>query len=448
MRRFTRKLPARTYRRRSGLASWPMGLLSLCAVAGAVTDARAESLSDAWAMAESSDGGLAAARSEHEAAESDRSAAERQRWPVLDATGTYTQFEHAPLLDINMPSGQLQAPIWKHDGYAMAGADLSIPVWTSGRISGSIGAAAAGARSAGALESRSSADLKLAVTESYVAVFRARKALSVADSNMASLKAHLYDVQAMYDKETVPKSDLLAAQVALANATQQHLRAANALHLATAAYNRWVGQPLEREPALEEPVAVPDTALAPLDQLVSAALEHRPELAAESAQRDAFEESARAERAKSLPQVALHAGYNHVDNQILDRENFATIGIGFQWRLFDSGQLAARTSALRSRARAAERKLSDLRSLVALDVQTAYYNREEAISRMRVAESAVALAEENLRTARELYANGLGTNNQVLDAEAQRVAALTNRDDAVFDELLAQYRMQRAIGAL
>ena len=76
--------------------------------------------------------------------------------------------------------------------------------------------------------------------------------------------------------------------------------------------------------------------------------------------------------------MVLHAGYNHVDNLILDRENFASIGIGFQWRLFDSGQLQARTSALRSRAHAAEQRLADLRSQVTLEVETAFYNREEA----------------------------------------------------------------------
>ena len=418
---------------------------ALIALAGV---AQAESLSDAWSMALGSDGTLAAARSEREAAESDHSAAMRQRWPALDVTGAYTQFEHAPQLAISTPSGELQAPIWSHDGYAMAGADLSIPLWTSGRIGGSIGAAAAGARGAGAQETRSAADLKLAVTESYVTIFRARKALEVADSSAASLKAHADDVQVMYDKEAIPKSDLLAAQVALADATQHSLRAANGLHLATAAYNRWVGQPLERIPDLERPTAPSEIASASLEQLIASALEHRPELVAVSAQRDALEQTARSERAQSLPQIALHAGYNHIDNLILDRENFASVAIGFQWRLFDSGQLAARTSALRSRAHAAELKLADLRSYVTLDVETAYYNQGEALSRIRVAASAVAQAEENLRIAKELYGNGLGTNNQVLDAETQRVIALTNRDDATFDLLLAQYRLRHAVGAL
>lgn len=425
-------------------AAWV--LCSLLAVPGV---SRAESLIDAWAMALQSDGTLAAAHSERQAAEADHSAALRQRWPALDLNGNYTQLEHAPNLSITTPAGQLQAPIWAHDGYAVAGADLSVPLWTSGRISGAIGAAAAGARGATAQEVRSSADLKLAVAESYIGVFRARKALEVAESNVASLKAHADDVQAMYDKEAVARSDLLAAQVALANATQQRLRAANALHLATAAYNRWVGQPLDRAPELEAPAAAASAdAVGTLEQLTAQALERRPELAAISAQQESLEQAARSERAQGLPQVALHAGYNHLDNDILDRENFASVGIGFQWRLFDSGQLQARTSALRSRARAAQQRLADLRSSVALEVATALDNRDEAAARIHAAAAAVAQAEENVRIAKELYSSGLGTNNQVLDAETLRVVALTNRDDAGFDVLVAQYRLQRALGEL
>jgi outer membrane protein TolC len=295
----------------------------------------------------------------------------------------------------------------------------------------------------------SAADVKLAVAESYVSVFRARRALAVAESNVASLKAHRDDVQVMYDKQAVPQSDLLGAEVSFANAQQQHLRAANALHLATAAYNRWVGQPLDRAPDLDEPSSRPAAETdEPLDQLVAHSLERRPELAALTAQQEKFEQAARAEGAQGLPQVALHAGYNHFDNEILDRENFASIGIGFQWRVFDSGQLKARTSALQSHARATGQQLADLRSVVALQVETAALNREEAVARIHVAAAAVSQAEENVRVAKELYSSGLGTSNQVLDAESLRVVALTNRDDATFDLLIAQFRLQRAMGDL
>lgn len=421
----------------------------LVALVGVPCATGAESLTDAWAMALQSDGSVAAARSDREAADAEKSAAIRQRWPALDLNGAYTQFEHAPSLDIATPGGQLQAPIWRHDGYGLVGADVSLPIWTSGKISGAIGAAAAGALGANAVEVRSTADLRLAVAESYIAVFRARRALQVAESNVASLTAHADDVQVMYDKQAVAQSDVLSAQVALANATQQRLRAANALRLAMAAYNRWVGQPLDRAPDLEEPSATPSTVSSePLEGLIPQALEHRPELMAAGAQQEGYEQAARSESAQGLPQIVLHAGYNHVDNEILDRQNFASVGIGFQWRLFDSGQLQARTSALRSRAHAAERRLADLRSVIRLDVESAFYNREEAAARIHAASAAVAQADENVRIARELYGSGLGTNNQVLDAEALRIVASTNRDDAVYDVLVADYRLQRAVGVL
>jgi outer membrane protein TolC len=86
--------------------------------------------------------------------------------------------------------------------------------------------------------------------------------------------------------------------------------------------------------------------------------------------------------------------------------------------------------------------------VVKLEVETALYNREEAAARIHAAAAAVAQGEENVRIGKELYGNGLSTNNQVLDAETLRVIAITNRDDASFDLLVAEYRLQRAIGAL
>ena len=111
---------------RSGFPGRPRWALGVLLVIPWVS--QAESLNDAWAMALQSDGTVAAAHSEREAADAEHSAALRARWPSLDVNGSYTELQHAPLLDITTPAGQLQAPIWRHDGYAMAGADLSVPV--------------------------------------------------------------------------------------------------------------------------------------------------------------------------------------------------------------------------------------------------------------------------------------------------------------------------------
>jgi outer membrane protein len=408
---------------------------------------RAETLTDAWRMALERDAAVAAARSDREAADADRAAASRARFPVVDVSGAYSRINAVPSLDVGTPIGRLSAPLFRDDTFAMGTADVSIPLFTSGRISGAIGAAKAGAAGAAAMETRTVADTKLAVTEAFVGVLRARHALDAATSGVESLEAHLHDVQVMYDREAVAQTDLLAVQVALANARQQKLRAENGLRIASAAYNRRVGQPMNRALELETPTAPPPTSES-LDRLVAVAQERRPELAALAAQRDAYAQSSTMERASMLPQLVLRAGWQHMDNAILDRQDFSTVGIAFQWRLFDSGQAHARVAALRSRARAADQRLADARSLIALDVESEYLNQADALARVGVGRSAVAQAEENLRIAKELYGSGLGTNTQVLDAEALRITALRNREDALLDQLVAAYRLQRASGEL
>lgn len=435
------------------MAAGPKAVAALlaAALAGALAArgaAAADTLADAWRMALGHDGEVAASRSDREAAQAERTAAERSRWPALDLSGGYTKLDRSPILSIDTPSGPFKSPkIWNHDGYASAAADVSVPLWTSGRIRGSIEAARAGARGALAREAMTTADVKLAVAESFVDVLRARQALVEAESTLASLRAHASDVQAMYDRQAVPRSDQLAAQVALANAEQTRLRARNALQDATAAYDRWIGAPLDRPADLEPPAALPADAR-PISQLVAQALANRPELAALAAQRSALQDQAHAERAQGLPQVALHAGYDHFDNQILDRQNFAMVGVTFQWKLFDAGSVRNRAAALDSRARAADRRLRDLRSRITLEVRTAVLNRDDAAARLRAAGLAVEQAEENVRDADELYRSGLGTNTEVLQAEALRATALTNRDAARYDLVIAGYRIERALGVL
>jgi outer membrane protein TolC len=230
---------------------------------------------------------------------------------------------------------------------------------------------------------------------------------------------------------------------------QQQLRATNGLRIATAAYNRFVGEPMERAPELDAPTVLASPAgTAALPDLVETAVAQRPELSVLTAQQDAYDAAARSEGAQALPQIGLRAGVSHMDNQILDRQDFASVGVGFQWRLFDSGQVSARVSALRNRARAAGQELDDLRSRISLEVESSVLDRDDAGARLRVAGEAVAQAEENARLARELYGSGLGTNTQVLDAEALRVVAQTNRDAASFDRIIAEYRVMRALGDL
>lgn len=427
-----------------------MSIIGLTAIAIAAAPVWAESIADAWRMAEQNDHRIDAAAAELDSARAAERSARAARMPVLSASGGYTRFSTAPQFELDPGNGSaLRLPIFPGDGYASAGIELRLPLYTGGRISKSIAAAHQATMSAADARRVEHASLRLDVTQAYIDVLRARHLLRTAESTVASLAAHTADVASLVERELVARSDLLAARVAQANAEQQRVRAVNAVTIAEAAYNRRLGRPLDHRPDLDSalPPASIDTADSP-EAIVSAALQSRPELRVYAARAEALRLQADAERAALAPQVALSGGYSYFDNEILDRRDFSLIGIGLTWSLFDGGQIRNRSASLRAASRAADSRLEDLRTLIELEVRQAWLDVHESRARMRAAAEAVAQADENLRISRELYGAGLGTNTQVLDAVALQMTAANNRDNASLDEILALYQLSYAAGEL
>lgn len=427
----------------------------LIVVVGAATalgtcTADAETLADAWKLALARDRTLAAASSDVEGARAAERAARGARWPSLDATAGYTRLNASPILDVVTPSLTFRSgPIFKDDQFVSGSVQMRLPLYAGGQISAGIDAAHHVAVKASEDEQSAVSVLKLDVAEAYVGVLRARRALQAASSSVASLAAHASDVQQMVERELVTKSDLLAARVALANAEQTKVRTANSAEIAQATYNRRLGETLERAAELDQRISADGSLSAmPVDSLIQRALESRSELKAQAARADALASQSRTESGKVLPQLALIGGYTHFDNQILDRQNFATVGVGVTWSLFDGGQARNHAASLRRAARAAQSRMEDLRSTIELQVRQAWLDVKEAQARVRASGDAVSQAEENLRTSRELYGAGLVTNTQVLDAVTLQVNAVNNRDNAALDESLSLLRLEYSVGAL
>ncbi len=423
--------------------------LSVSAIVAPLT-VSAESLEDAWELALARDNALAAATSDTESAKAAERAARGARWPSIDATGGYTRLNASPTLDVATPGFAFRSgPIFKGDEFVSGGVQVRLPLYAGGQISAGVDAAHQSAMGASENQQATLAEVKLDVAESYVAVLRSARGLDAAISTVDSLMAHTADVNHMVERELVPKSDLLAARVALADAEQGKVRAANTLEIARAAYNRRLGEPLDRTPQLGDTIPTdPSISAIPIDALIKRALESRSELSAMKAQASALESQSRAEFGKTLPQLALTGGYTHFDNAILDRQNVSMVGVGVTWNLFDGGQARNRSTALKNASRSARSRLEDLRTKIELQVREAWLGVQEAQARVKTSAEAVAQADENLRSSRELYSADLATNTQVLDAVTLRIRAMNNRDNAILDESLSLLRLQYAIGGL
>jgi outer membrane protein TolC len=124
------------------------------------------------------------------------------------------------------------------------------------------------------------------------------------------------------------------------------------------------------------------------------------------------------------------------------------IGGVLQWRVFEGGKIRAQVSEAKIEHARATDNCQQLRERVALEIKEAVLNLQEAAQKLRVAEAAIAQAEEHFRISRERYLAQIATSTEVVDAEPLLTQARTHHFNALYDDHLAAFALQRATGVI
>ena len=411
-----------------------------------VHPARAETLDEAWGIARQVDERLRASELETESARWDHSAAKAMGMPKLNNATAYNWLSATPTFKTAIPGlGTLAMPVLE-DQFVTSSTMVTMPLYTGGKIRYTVGAAASQVAAAEKEQVRTWLDIKLEVANSYVTVLRARRAVTVAEANVTSLQTHVQVVTSLLKQGLVAQNDLLAVQVALADARQKALRAGNGTNIAGAAYNRLLQRPFDVPVELEEVQVYPSSES--LDELTARALVTRPELARLSAQVNALRCQAESLRAANRPQLGVLGGYTYLENEHLAPEGYGSLSFAVDWMPYDGGIARARGNAVRQKANAVSRLRAEAVTLIRLDVRKAWLDEQEARSRIDVTGKAIKQSEENLRVARSRYRQGEGTNTEVLDAETLRTLTYNNYHNALYEAILSTLKLRRAVGTL
>ena len=406
-----------------------------------------ESLDDAWQTALAVDHSLRAARLTTASEEEHLDAAKSRRLPTLNVEGGYVFKSDPSIVDsseLNLPAvEQFQVDEKESLSY---GANVSLPVYTGGRISQGINAANHKLEAAQSETVTAIQNLKMRVAEAYIAVLRTHRARMVAESQVRSLEAHVADTENLFEQGLTDKNALLSARVALADAKHQSLQARNDVDIAKATYNRILGRSLTQAAAPEEvELALPDDEL---EDLTRRALQQRPSISVLSHRMEALQAQAAAERSVRRPQAALSGGYNHTENEFQVHEGIWSVKLGLKWKLFDGGTAGHTSAAIVRKADALSESRADLASRIRLEVREAWLDMNESRERIDVTQQAVGQAEENLNVAINLFKAGMATHTEVLDAERLRTRTYMNHNNATYDAALAGLRLRRTLGEL
>jgi outer membrane protein TolC len=289
-------------------------------------------------------------------------------------------------------------------------------------------------------------DVKLQVAAAYIGVLQAQRLLDVATSGVTSLEDHERVVSNQFKEGAGIKANLLAVQVALANARQFRLQMQNLLIVAQAAYNRALQRPLDT------PVQIQDltqpTQQYELASAIQQAMGQRPEIGYLSAKVRALRSLANSIHAGNYPQIVVDGGFSFIENRFMEHEAYNNVAVLAEWNFWDSGRKRHRTAQLEQSAEALLRKRTQVESVIMLQVKKAWHDLDSAQQQVEVNQKALVSADENVRVSRDRYQQGAGTNTEVLDAETLRTQAYSNYYRSLYDSVLAEMQLLRAIGSL
>ena len=425
-------------------------LLSQSAFAGEVVELNLE---DAMQRAFNTNPAITIAGYERDSARASYNAARNSRWITIEGThvtkrsgndddviGKKYVFENNTLAEKYVNQGKLIGNT--HSNTLTA----SMPIYTGGKLSGTIKQAKAGYLISEQGLQKAYNDMRTTVTNGYFDMLQADNMQKLGRESVERLADHLKNVEAQYEVGVVAKVDVLRSQVELANAKQSLIKAENAYQIAEANLNKIVGLPMDTQLKLDN-LLVYTPYENDMQYCLDYAAMHRPELEQAKQNVEAAKGALRVAISGHMPQVAATASQNwNNKNWPGDENGNWYVGVSVGLNIFDSGVTTSKIHGAEADLAKAHETYRDTVDAVNLDVRSNYLNLREAEKRIDTTKLAVSQAEEDYRIAQLRYMNGVGTNTDVLDAQVALTDAKTNYLQAMYDYNTCKTNLETANG--
>ncbi len=374
--------------------------------------------------------------------------------PRLATTGAYNRIDEGKIERVAFNPSAPPVAFANNQNWNVA-LTASQPLFAGGKLRSAARASRLTVQAALANYQALVASTLLDVRVAYDDTLLASEQIRVQEASLQLLERELTDTRRRFDAGTVPRFNVLRAEVEVANAKPRLIRARNALR--NARNNLAVQLGFDIPPGTDEdiPLSPADTLAAvrsevPLPDAIVRALGQRPELAALRATRGLRGEDVIQARADRYPQLSAVAGYGW-QSRVFNRDLTADLngwnaGAQLSWNVWDFGLTQGKIDAAVARRERAEIDVGDTQRRIELEVRTAHSNHSEAMDVLDSQARVIEQAEEALRLANARAEAGAGTQLDVLSAQTALTEARTTYTVALRDLSVARARLDRAMG--
>jgi outer membrane protein len=296
--------------------------------------------------------------------------------------------------------------------------------------------------------------IKANVYKIYYQVLAGRQQLSTIDANIRRFEQLLDDTKEIFKNGFAEKLDVSKAEVSLTNLRTEKLRVENTLESAMIGLKLLIGMPVNNQLVLTDTLPEDIYSEEVLDTRFT--YNERPEYEQLSLSRKLNEYNVRRYKLSYLPTVSLSSSYY----QIAQRNQFnffkagepwfpsSSVGVRINVPIFDGLAKAARVRTARLQLEQANNNLQNLELSIDREIAEARLGIRTAAASMEYQKKNMQLAEEVYNQTKLKYEQGLGSNLEITNSQAELTTAQNNYYSALYDAIIARVDFLRATGKL
>ncbi len=268
------------------------------------------------------------------------------------------------------------------------------------------------------------------VRQNFYTVLLNRELIQVQEESVKLLTSQLKDQQNRFEAGTVPRFNVLQAEVALANQQPVLISARGEFFLSLSQLAKTLSlDPGPEGRATFNPVGtltVNERSLG-LRNAIDLAIENRPFLKVQRLNILTQKEQVKIALAGYKPRIDANGGWqlrkSNLSNDLDETVDGWFFGLTGNWNIFDGLETYGAVKAARASLEQAKINYDDSVHQVQLEVQQAYVRLQTARATIRSGQKTVEQANEALRLASERLSAGAGTQLDVLNAQVQLTTA-------------------------
>ena len=290
------------------------------------------------------------------------------------------------------------------------------------------------------------------IDQAYWQVVSLRHKQKLAEAYLDLVKKLDGDVQKMIEEGVATRSEGLSVSVKVNEAEMTVMKVNDGLTLSRMLLCQLCGLPLDTQVTLADEessdIVLPDDAVTTGNDL-----EQRPELKMLQNVVDMSRQTTNLLKAGNLPQLLLTGGYATTNPNLYNgfQRKFSgawNVGVLLRVPIWNWGDVMYKVRASKGATTMATLEMEEAREKMELQVSQSRFHVTEAGKKLQQANSSIARAEENLRTATLGFQEGVISSTVVMEAQTAWLQAQSQKIDAEIDVKLSQVNLRKALGTL